>query len=139
MLAVLFRADPVYLIAALVAAVWSVWSLIRVIRLARPRDLFSPEYEGRVVSVYTNITDGGKAATPLGEVYVLRDGEAEPTLIGNIPSDSAACYAVGDRVLHIKGTVCPLVLRRTLSVIPCPVCSKTHTLRQSAKCPHCGA
>ena len=136
-LAYFFRENTVYLIAALFAAAWSVWSLVRVIRLARPGDLFSAEYEGRVVSVYTNIRSGRGA--PLGEIYVLPDGATEPILIGSLPSDSAACYAAGDRVLHLKGTVCPIILGRTPSLIPCPVCAKAHTQRQSAKCPHCGA
>ena len=137
-LAVIKMAEPVYLIAALVAAAWSVWSLVRVIRLARPRDLFSKEYEGRVVSVYTNLR--GNGATPaIGEIYVLCDNCTSPTLIGAIPSDSAACYQIGDRVLHIKGTICPIILDRAPSVTPCPICAKAHTRHQSTRCPHCGA
>lgn len=127
-------------LAGAVALVWFIFSLVRVIKNSHPRELFSDEYEGKVVKVHINEHSAARR-TPkpaTAELYIAKSA-TEVVLISGLPSEAAECYRKGDRVLHIKGTLAPVILDRDISVIPCPVCAKTHIYRQNSKCPHCNS
>ena len=135
--AIIMRENSTALIAGVVAALWFAFSLYRVIKAARPKDLFSKEYFGRVVRVHTEPV-GRDRKDIHAELYIAKDGGGVELITG-ISNECALAYKKGDRVLHIKGTICPIILDRDVPIIPCPICAMPHTKRAGARCPYCNS
>ena len=130
------------LLAGTVCVIWFGFSLFRVVKESYPRYLFCSELEGKIVKIVNLPTEysriSGKAKPRVAEVYIAKSKD-EVRLIAPLTPEAAACYQVGDRVLHIKGTRAPIILEREVAVTPCPICARPRTNRPGTKCPHCGA
>ena len=128
---------PVYILIEAVAVIWFSFSLYKMIKESNPVSLFAPEYEGTVVKVYAE-TDKKRPANPISEIYVASsDGKIYTT--SYLPVEAARVYRVGDKVLHIKGTLCPVITSRTLEYHPCPICGKNIRANTPKKCERCSS
>lgn len=136
-IAITMRDNGTALIAAAVAGVWFLFSLYRIIKAARPKDLFSREYTGKVVKIHTEPV-GRDRQDNHAELYIAKDGGGVEVILG-LKNESAQIYKKGDRVFHIRGTICPIILEREVDIIPCPVCAMPHTVKKGARCPYCNS
>ncbi len=136
-IAITMRDNGTALIAGIVATGWFIFSLYRIIKSSRPRDLFSKEYTGRVVKIHTEPL-GKDRRDAHAELYIAKDGGGVEVIVG-LSNECAKIYHKDDKVLHIKGTICPLITNRELEVMPCPVCAMPHTVKRGAKCPYCNS
>lgn len=134
---IIMRSNPTALIVGIVAAGWFIFSLYRIIKASRPRDLFSMEYTGRVVKIHTEPVGKDRRDTR-AELYIAKDGGGVEVILG-LSNECARIYHKDDKVLHIRGTICPLITSREPDVIPCPVCAMPHTVKRGAKCPYCNS
>lgn len=128
---------PAYLIIEAIAIIWFVFSLCKMIKESNPVSLFTPEYEGTVVKVYPQ-TNPKSRTDHVSEIYVAAD---DGTLyeITSLPIETARVYRVGDRVLHIDGTLCPVIISRELEYHPCPICGKNNRAGMLKKCDRCSS
>lgn len=136
--AVFFSLDrPIYLLIEAIAIIWFVFSLCKMIKESSPVSLFAPEYEGTVVKVYPQ-TNPKSPTDHVSELYVAAD---DGTLyeITSLPIETARVYRVGDRVLHIDGTLCPVIISRELEYHPCPICGKNNRAGMIKKCDRCSS
>ena len=131
------RENGTALIAGAVAGIWFCFSLYRIIKSARPKDLFSKEYSGTVVKIHTEPV-GRDRRDDHGELYIAKDGGGVEVILG-LKNECATAYKKGDKVVHIRGTICPIITSREIDIIPCPICAMPHTIRRSAKCPYCNS
>lgn len=136
-IAIMMRKNSTALIAAIFAGGWFVFSLYRIAKQSRPRDLFSKEYTGRVVRIHTEPIGKDRRDTN-AELYIAKDGGGIEVILG-LSNECARAYQKDDRVIHIRGTICPIITSRTPDVIPCPICAMPHTTRKGAKCPYCNS
>lgn len=136
--AIFFSLDkPVYILIEAVAVIWFGFSLYKMIKDSNLASLFAPEYEGTVVKVYAE-TDKKHPENPISEIYVATaDGKIFTT--SALPIEAARVYRVGDKVLHIKGTLCPVITSRTLEYHPCPICAKNIRANTPKKCERCSS
>ena len=141
-IAVLMYYNAMAIVTASVAALWLAYSLYRMIRQAHPSSIFSGEYEGKVVKKHVekiHEADEKRGKTPTAELYIAKNA-TDVELIAGLPVKAAECYHIGDRVFHIKGTRCPVILDRDPVLYPCPLCASviTNSTQNIKKCPYCG-
>lgn len=128
---------PMYVIIAGIAILWFGFSLYKMIKDSHPASLFAPEYEGTVVKIYAE-TDKKHPQNPISELYVATsEGKLFTTVA--LPIDTARAYRVGDKVLHIKGTLCPVITSRQTEFHPCPICGKSTRANSTKKCEKCAS
>ena len=136
--AIFFSLDKlVYILVEVVAVVWFGFSLYKMIKESHVPSIFAPEYEGTVVKVYAT-TDEKHKYDPVSEIYVAADS-GKLYITTALPIDAARAYKVGDRVLHIKGTVCPIITSRALEFHPCPICAKMQRSNNTKRCDKCAS
>ena len=128
---------PMYVIIAAVAIIWFGFSLYKMIKESHPASLFAPEYEGTVVKIYAD-TDKKRPLNPISELYVATESGKLYT-IAALPISTVQSYRVGDRVLHIKGTLCPVILNRQTEFHPCPICGKSMRSNSTKQCEKCAS
>ena len=134
--AIFFSLDkPVYILIEAVAIIWFAFSLYKMIKESNPVSLFAPEYEGTVVKIYAQ-TDQKRPANPISEIYVAAN-DGKLYTVSSLPIEAARVYREGDKVLHIKGTLCPVITSRRLEYHPCPICGKNNRAGTTKRCERC--
>ncbi|MBO5946048.1 MAG: hypothetical protein J6Q69_05515 [Clostridia bacterium] len=141
-IAVLMYYEIMAVVTASISALWLAYSLYRMICKAHPSAIFSREYEGKIVKIHVEkltSADEGRGKTAMAEIYIAKNA-TEVEMLKDIPKKAAECYHVGDRVFHIKGTRCPVILDRDPSLYACPLCASviTNSTQNMKKCPQCG-
>ena len=136
--AIFFSLDkPVYILIEAVAIIWFAFSLYKMIKESNPVSLFAPEYEGTVVKVYAEV-DPKHPTKPISEIYVATD-DGKLFTTSSLPVEAARAYRAGDKVLHIKGTLCPVITSRQLEYHPCPICGKNNRSATPKRCERCSS
>ena len=135
-LVIIFSLDkPTYILIAAVAILWFGFSLYKTVVESHPVSLFTPEYEGTVVKLYSALDTKSKSK-PISELYIATD-DGKLYSINSLQKSAVDTYRVGDRVLHIKGTLYPVIISRKTEYHPCPICgwvAKTGTSKKCEKC-----
>jgi hypothetical protein len=117
-----------------------------------PDRLIERDYDGSLgiltvrVKPYEYVAANGKTVSWIPTAVSLDGGEeraltasADGKLytVSSLPIEAARVYREGDKVMHIKGTLCPVITSRRLEYHPCPICGKNNRAGTTKRCERC--